>query len=661
MRVTASESMYKLKSPLLLLLLLCVSSRLVLAQGNPEADSLTTLLKATRSDSAKARIYSKLMMSSFDTDSALTLKYANSGMDLAHNSRADKILADIQNNLGTFYNYRGNRAKSDSLINAALKIRMAIKDNKGAANSLMNLGHNNYDQNSFATALGFYTRAARIRQKLNDEAGLAGSYIWIGNVYNIGIANHTKALEYYQKALDIYIKLKDEPGQSYSYNNLGNVQNDLKAYNKALQYYLLSLKLKLKLNNQRGLGDLYNNIGNMYFSAHQYNEALPYYNKSLEIRQGMGNKMGMATSYLNIANTYFYQKDADKARSLLLEAEKISKEIGFKVGLRDSYQTLYEIARQKKEYPQAIHYLLMQDVYKDSILNETSTRQIAEIQTKYETEKKEQRINLLNKQTLIQQLQINKRNTTIIIICAIFILFMVLGYLFYNRYKLKQEALLQSEVIKQQDLATKGIIQAEENERRRIAGDLHDGVGQLLSATKMNLDTLLERLRITNPDSLELATKTMAMVDEGCKEVRTIAHQMMPNVLLKMGLVSALRDFVNKIDSHRLKIVLETVGLENRLSSNIEIVLYRVIQETVNNVIKHAAASLLDIQLIMEHDGVSVTIEDNGRGFDTADREKFEGIGLKNIITRVEYLKGTVDISSAAGKGTLVAILIPLV
>jgi signal transduction histidine kinase len=152
----------------------------------------------------------------------------------------------------------------------------------------------------------------------------------------------------------------------------------------------------------------------------------------------------------------------------------------------------------------------------------------------------------------------------------------------------------------------------------------------------------------------------MAMVDESCTEVRSIAQQMMPNALIKSGLVSAVRDFVNKIQSDKLKIVVQAEGIDKPLDDNVEAVLYRVIQESVNNVIKHAGATMLDIFLLRDDNEITVTIEDNGKGFDSSDRRKFDGIGLKNIVSRVEFLKGTVDISSQPGKGTLVAIYVPL-
>ena len=182
----------------------------------------------------------------------------------------------------------------------------------------------------------------------------------------------------------------------------------------------------------------------------------------------------------------------------------------------------------------------------------------------------------------------------------------------------------------------------------------------MFSAVKMNLSALTDDLDFKSNQSRVVFNKTLDLVDESCKEVRSISHQMAPNVLLKAGLTTAVRDFIDKIDARKLKVNLETFGLQDRLDQNIETVLYRVIQETVNNVIKHAEANALDIQLTKDEEGINVMIEDNGKGFDTAFLETFDGIGLKNIKSRVEYLKGTVDFSSNLGSGTLVAIHIPL-
>jgi signal transduction histidine kinase len=236
----------------------------------------------------------------------------------------------------------------------------------------------------------------------------------------------------------------------------------------------------------------------------------------------------------------------------------------------------------------------------------------------------------------------------------------LLGYSNYRRYKLKQQAHLQAEIMKQQDNATKAVIEAEEKERKRIAGELHDGVGQMMSAAKMNLSAMKSNLAFASADQKNNFEKIESLIDESCLEVRTVSHNMMPNALLKEGLAAAVRTFIDKIDKHVIKINLYTEGLNERIDSNIETVLYRVVQECVNNVIKHANASLLDISLIKDDDGISVTIEDDGKGFDTSGIAEFEGIGLKNIKSRIDFLKGTIEWNSAPGSGTLVAMHIPV-
>ena len=182
----------------------------------------------------------------------------------------------------------------------------------------------------------------------------------------------------------------------------------------------------------------------------------------------------------------------------------------------------------------------------------------------------------------------------------------------------------------------------------------------MFSAVKMNLSALTDDINFKNEESKMMFGKTMNLVDESCKEVRVISHQMAPNVLLKAGLASAVRDFISKIDARKLKINLETFGLQERIDQSVETVLYRIIQETVNNVIKHSGANILDIQLSKDEEGINAMIEDNGKGFDSSQLGKFEGIGLKNIRTRVNFLKGNVDFSSSPGKGTLISIFIPV-
>ena len=240
------------------------------------------------------------------------------------------------------------------------------------------------------------------------------------------------------------------------------------------------------------------------------------------------------------------------------------------------------------------------------------------------------------------------------------VLGILLAWSYYKRYRLKQESQLQAEILKQQELKARAILEAEENERQRIAKDLHDGVGQMMSAAKMNLSAIESELAFADSKQKENFEKAISLVDESCKEVRTVSHIMMPNALLRNSLGNAIHEFVNKLSNKTMQVHVYTEGLDEKMDTNVETVLYRVIQECVHNAMKHAQATNLDISLIRDKDGISGTVEDNGKGFDPADKENFEGIGLKNIITRIEYLRGTVDFDSAPGRGTVIAMHVPL-
>lgn len=271
------------------------------------------------------------------------------------------------------------------------------------------------------------------------------------------------------------------------------------------------------------------------------------------------------------------------------------------------------------------------------------------------------RVEIAEKEKLFQQQRhkIRLQNYVLIGIGVLVLLSGLLIHSHYRRYKLRQETILKTALMKQHELAIKAVIEAEENERQRIAKDLHDGVGQMMSAAKMNLSAFESEIIFQNQDQKNSLQKVIQLVDESCKEVRTVSHIMMPNALLKNNLDAAIRDFVDKLNNKNLHANVYTEGIDQRLDISVETVLYRVVQECVHNAIKHAGATRLDISLVRDKDGISGTIEDNGKGFD-ANKSNSDGIGIKNISTRIEYLKGTVDFDSSAGRGTLVAFHVPL-
>jgi signal transduction histidine kinase len=299
-------------------------------------------------------------------------------------------------------------------------------------------------------------------------------------------------------------------------------------------------------------------------------------------------------------------------------------------------------------------------MYKDSVYTKENADKLAEMQTRFQSEKKDLEIEKQNDEIRLTKAEVERKNIITTVLVVSIILVILLFYLLYHHNKLKQKALLSAEMLHQQELRTKAVIEAEEKERMRIARDLHDGVGQTLSAAKLNLSSVESKLALSAPDMEAAFKNAIHLVDESVKEVRAVSHNMMPNALMKQGLVAAVREFINRLSAvDSLKIDLEITGLSERLEASTETVLFRVLQEIVSNIVKHAKANHITIQLIKEEAELTILIEDNGVGFDTSRMNEFNGIGLKNIVSRIEFLNGTVNFDSRPGKGTTVIIEVP--
>ncbi len=355
-------------------------------------------------------------------------------------------------------------------------------------------------------------------------------------------------------------------------------------------------------------------------------------------------------SVLIKANNLLQIKETNQAILLL---DETIKTIPNNLNKQSALQLLSKAYSKKGDDAKALSTLNEMMVLKDSLIKIETTQTLDALRAGYEADKQE-------KELALQKAKINQQQVIILAISICSLLSLGLVFLYFSRKKNALKNEMATAILKEKNNAAMAILAAEEKERKRIASDLHDGIGQMMSAVKMNLSSLAYKLTSLTPQEAALLEKTMALTDESCKEVRTVSHNMMPNALLKSGLSSAIKTFVDKIDHKKLKVNLHSEGLDNRLPDTVEIVLYRVIQETVNNVIKHAKANQLDIAIIKDVDGLSCTIEDNGIGFNFNDKNLTEGIGLKNIQARITYLQGTVEWDAIPNKGTLVSIHIPM-
>jgi len=629
------------------------------AQSQRVLDSLTQVVENTKDDRLKLKLLGDLCWGYGSLNFDKALYFGKAELQLAEKLKDSTAIALAHSDIGNAYT-RVNRL--DEALEYHLKaytLRSALGLKAQAAGSVSNIAVIYKQLGNYKEALEYMHRSLKIYEDFNDEARQAVVLNNMGNVY-MSYLKFDAARNSYRRAIALAAKTKSASSLANGYSGLFKYYYHQENYREALKQAFIAEKYLTALNMQSDLGAIYNNIGQAYDKLGNDHAAMTYYKRALKIRKAMGDKLGIASCYKNIGAVYTRLKDYAAAEQYIDQSIALFKELEAKDYLREAYDLLGVLYEQKNDYESALKSFKGSVALKDSIYSKEALNKINELQIAYETGKKNQQIELLNKQNEIQKLTIAKRNLYLGIVFGVLLTVLTIAYLRIKNIKLKENANLQQEIMKQQDMATRSVLQAEENERKRISGELHDGLGQLFSAVKMNLSAIAEDIEFKTGQSEESFEKTLAMVDESCKEVRVIAHQMAPNVLLKSGLATAIRDFIQKIDSRKLKINLETVGLRERLDQNVEIVLYRVIQEAVNNVIKHSGANTLDIQLVRDEEGINAMIEDNGKGFDPDLPGRSEGIGLKNIRSRVEYLKGQVDFSSANGSGTLVAIHIPL-
>ncbi|MGF2414801.1 MAG: sensor histidine kinase, partial [Ferruginibacter sp.] len=222
----------------------------------------------------------------------------------------------------------------------------------------------------------------------------------------------------------------------------------------------------------------------------------------------------------------------------------------------------------------------------------------------------------------------------------------------------EKDKTLQQEQIKflerqQQLVSLQSMLNGQETERTRIAKDLHDGLGGLFSTVKMYFSTLQHEQELLKSNSL--FNKSYELIDTASEEVRRIAHNMMPEVLMKLGLTHALQDMCSNISAGKLlQVKLQSYGMEQRLNASTEIMLYRIVQELLNNTIKHAQATEAIVQFNREGQRLTVTVEDNGRGFNTLEADEKKHAGLETIKSRVTYLNGNISIDSQQEIGTTV-------
>ncbi|HKC67849.1 MAG TPA: sensor histidine kinase, partial [Bacteroidia bacterium] len=518
---------------------------------------------------------------------------------------------------------------------------------------------------SYFTALKIQEKIAEENKK-QDKYSIAAACDGIGGILTAE-KKYSEALAYYKKVLDAVEALDRKDKIVVALNSIGTTYMFLNKDDSALIFHDKALGIAMNNGDSIGVASALGEIGITYKKIKKYDKAMQVLQRSYIILKASNNKIWMGELLNDMGAILNEQKQYNASITHLKDAMSLLKETGNKNYIKEVYYNLSKAYEGLNDYKNAFDNYTKYTLYKDSIFSTDMVAKTTEMQAKYETEKKE-------KEIVDQKDEINRQNfrllTVIIISISVIIIVLLISYVFYNRYRTKQKVEFNTRLLDEQKMRTKAIIDAQEEDRKRIAKDLHDSVGQLLFILRMNLEKADKYAEKKLPSiGVSNVKESIKMVDDANIELRNIALKMMPRTLNETGISGAVNDLLDKtLKNTGIRYSFETFSADKQFDEHIKIGVFRIFQEILSNILKHAHATEISVHLHLVGKQLIVIVEDNGVKFDydiqTAKahipKTGNTGMGLLNIAIRAEALNGTVLYEPSPIKGTITTIRVPI-
>lgn len=585
-------------------------------------------------------------------DSALY--YGNMALNLAGEIDDEEGKAQAYNDLGIIYLDKGSFDTAHTYFSNSLQIRTKKADSNGMGSSYNKIGILFQKQGKLDKALENQMKALEIFENLKKDLWVAYTLNNIA-IINFNIGNLETSLEYHEKGLAMRLKLEDEYGIANSYGNIANVQLALNDTNSAINNYVKALKIFSNLDNKEAESVQLANLGVIYLARKNYQAAIFYIKRSLDLREALGDKKAIASSCLKLGEVYLELNNFDDAYYYFMRARNLASEINVVDEKVQSFFDLTKLFLHKKNKDSSYKYLTLYTFYKDSLYNARLNQQIVDAQIKYDVDQKNKDIELYKSKTELNESKLKQRRLEIWLLISLVVMLIGMAvFTFVNRKRKQVIALNNARILHNRNMI-QAVIDGQEEERQRIARELHDGVGQTLSAIKLNLENT-----VVNSRQNEKFTEFVNSLDGAVNEIRNLSHQMIPKELEQFGLIPAIEAFLDsRLSNGDINYKFEYHNIVKRLSSSIELAVFRIVQELTGNVVRHSQARNMSVQLILNNQNLVLLVTDDGIGFDANENLK-HGIGLMNIESRVSGLNGVVNFESSSERGTSVTIRIPI-
>lgn len=596
-----------------------------------------------------------------------------------------EILPKIHNSLGTVWYKRSDFDKALEHYLKAVNIAIEINDERANTPRLLNIGRIYYYQGDFNQALLYFQKAAENSDKYSDELGNAHAFKEMGKIYNQW-QKYPEAKEYYNQALHIYDKLGNLKQFSIILNELGIISRHENDYPNAIQYQERSLKIKEEIGYKYGIAASLNGLGISYKNLQNYSKALEYYQRALKIQNEIDDEIGAAATISNIGVVYLKMGEQEAALQNFFESNLLAKKIGYSQLIINNLQSISSVYSDQKDFEQSLDYLNRSITLKDSVFNEEKHKQFAEMQTKYETVKKERENELLKHDLELNNLVISKQKTQQNFLLLVIVLILVSALLIYIQYRLRTRAFLALQKANKVIMEQKKELEIMNKTRDRffsiISHDLRNSIG----STQMGVELLedieeLDKAEISLVlEELKGSVENLANLLENLLEWARIQigriHIEPANLKVAEILADVLLTLKSKLEQKNLKLISDIS--QSAMVFADRNMIYSILQNLLSNAIKFSLEKgEIIIHQKIDDKKIEISISDNGVGISEVklsrlfkvdeivtspgtNSEKGTGLGLILCKEFVEKNGGEINLESTLSKGTTVRFTLPI-
>ncbi|OYX24370.1 MAG: hypothetical protein B7Z06_08960 [Flavobacteriales bacterium 32-35-8] len=622
-------------------------------------DSLKHVISKNPVDSIKVKAYSDLCWFYRDVSIDSAFFYGNKALKLSQKTKDKGGEAQAYNDLGILYYDSSEFTKSISYYKKTLAYRESIKDSMGLAAINNKLGISYQRIFKMDSAIYYATNALKIYEAKKHIRYAAIIKNNIANIYQ-EFKQYKRALAAHLEVAKTYEQINDYEGLTVSYTNIGNAYLYLKDTAQTLDFYAKGIEIAEKQGLKRELSTLYNNLGSVFKGQKKFAKAIEMYNKSLTLRTNLSDNYGVASAAINLGSLYLSNGDINKVEEQLRLGLGISKKIEAKELEMNAYASFLSYYAFRENTDSVIHYQNKYNTIQDTIFNERITKEVLDVQEKYNASEREKEILAQRASIAEKELAINQKNTQIIGLVILALVLSLLGYLLYKQQKLKNQQLQKESELKEAliKIETQNSLQ---EQRLTISRDLHDNIGAQLTFIISSIENLQYGFNITNEKLTNKLMSISAFTKETIYELRDTIWAMNKNEISLEDLQTRITNFIEKANIASDETVFE-FNVDSELDKDITFTsvqgmnMYRIIQEAINNALKYAEAKTITVLFKKVDNQLRISISDDGKGFDINDIQL--GNGLNNMKKRASDMGAHIVVESQIDKGSNIVLTI---